>query len=47
MSTNARYLALGLVCLLLGAGGYWLYQDQNRPGVEISIGCQGVSIEQR
>jgi len=47
MPTNAKYFAIGLVCLLIGASGYWLYQDQQRPGVEISIGRQGVSIEQR
>ena len=47
MSTNATYLSIAIVCLLLGAGGFWLYQDQQRSGVEISIGRQGVSIEQR
>lgn len=47
MSSSMKYLAIAVVCLLLGAGGFWLYQDQNRSGIDISVGGRGVTIQQR
>jgi hypothetical protein len=43
--TNTALIAF--ICLLVGAGGYWLYQDRQRGGVDISVGRQGISIEPR
>ncbi len=47
MSSKTTYITIGVVCLLLGAGGFWLYQEQHRSGVDITIGGRGVSIQQR
>ena len=40
-------VAIAIACLLIGAGGYWLYQDRQRGGVDISVGRDGISIQPR
>lgn len=47
MSANAVTVIACVICLALGAGGYWLYLDQQRSGVSITVGRSGVAIEQR
>ena len=47
MSSNTLYFIVG--ALLAGAvgAGIWMYQDSQRSGVEISVGRNGVSIQER
>jgi hypothetical protein len=40
-------VVIGVACLAIGAGGYWLYQSQNRSGVELSVGGSSIRIETR
>ena len=47
MNQNAKLLGIAAVCLVLGAGGYWLYQSQNRSGVELNVGGRSITIETR
>ena len=44
MNRNTMLVVVGIVCLVIGAGGYWIYQDQNRGGVELSVGGNSVRI---
>ncbi|MEO3472810.1 hypothetical protein AAFN86_13150 [Roseomonas sp. CAU 1739] len=47
MSSNALYFMVGALLVGLIGAGVWMYQDSHRPGVEISVGRNGVSIEGR
>jgi hypothetical protein len=38
---------IGVACIAIGAVGYWLYQEQNRSGVELSVGGRSITIETR
>lgn len=42
-----RTILFVLIGIAVGAGGYWFYTEQQRPGVEISVGRNGVSIQGR
>jgi hypothetical protein len=45
MTTRAiLFVVLGIA---VGAAGFWIYNEQQRPGVEISVGSGGVSIQGR
>lgn len=45
MNTKALYFVVGLLIAGLIGGGIWMYQEQHRDGVEISVDRNGVSIE--
>ena len=47
MKQNAMFLCIGAACILIGGAGYWLYQDQHRSGIELSVGGRSVTIETR
>ncbi|MFC7475453.1 hypothetical protein ACFQS7_13865 [Dankookia sp. GCM10030260] len=47
MKQNTMFLLVGAACVVLGAAGYWVYQEQNRSGVEVSIGGRRLTIETR
>lgn len=47
MSRNLLFAVIGVVGIGAGVLGYWLYQEQHRPGVDISISPRGVTIEER
>lgn len=47
MRNNTTILAIALVCLVAGAAGFWLYQERNRSGVEVSVGGRTLSLETR
>ena len=48
MNRNALYFLVGALVVATAGLGYYCYQDkQKSPGVEISIGKQGVSIEKK
>lgn len=46
-TTMTRTILFVLVGIAVGAAGYWFYNEQQRPGVEISVGRDGVSIQGR
>lgn len=46
MSSNTRNLILvALAVLVVGVAGYYVYQQQNRPALEISVGNQTLRVE--
>jgi hypothetical protein len=47
MTRNVMYFAT--VALMIGAAvlGYWLYQDRQRSGFDITVGGRGISIQER
>ena len=47
MNRNTAIVAIFALALAAGALGYWMYQERQRPGVEISVGRGGVSIQGR
>jgi hypothetical protein len=47
MSRNLLFIVIGVIGIGTGVRGYWLYQEQRRSGVDISIGPRGVTIQER
>jgi hypothetical protein len=47
VTRNAISLCIGAACIVIGAVGYWLYQEQHRNGIEVSVGGRGITIETR
>jgi len=47
VKNNSTILIVAIVCLVAGAAGYWLYQERNRSGVEVSVGGRTLSVETR
>jgi len=47
MSRNVLTICLAAACIVIGAGGYWLYQDRHRSGVELSVGGRSITLETR
>lgn len=46
MSRNTLYLVIGvLVAVVIGFGIYIVYQEQNRPGLQIQVDETGISVE--
>lgn len=43
--SNVLYLAIGALGVVAIGLGYYLYQERQKSGVEISVGKAGVSIE--
>ncbi|WP_431285138.1 hypothetical protein ACQW02_10230 [Humitalea sp. 24SJ18S-53] len=41
------YVAIGALCVLVIGGGYALYQERQKPALEISIGGHGVTVQGR
>jgi hypothetical protein len=47
VTRNALSLCIGIACIAIGAVGYWLYQERNRSGIEVSVGGRSLVIETR
>jgi hypothetical protein len=47
MSRNLLFIMIGVLGIGTGVLGYWLYKEQHRPGVDISISPRGVTIQER
>lgn len=47
MKNNTTLLAAALVCLIVGAAGFWMYQERNRSGIEVNVGGRSLTIETR
>jgi RsiW-degrading membrane proteinase PrsW (M82 family) len=44
---NTLYLIIGALVVTTIVLGYQFYQSQQKPGVEISIGAGGLSIQEK
>jgi hypothetical protein len=47
MSRNLLFAVIAALGIGAGALGFWLYQERQRTGVEITIGGHGVSVRER
>lgn len=47
MNKNSIIAIVGILGVVLGIGGYWLYQDQNRSGIGVSVGGRSITIDAR
>ncbi len=45
MSRNTIYLIAGILAVAVLVLGYQLYQEQHRPGIEISVGQHSISVQ--
>jgi hypothetical protein len=45
MSRNALYGVIAILVIALVAFGIYTYQEQSRPGIEVRVDEQGVSID--
>ena len=45
LNRNILYFAIGALAVVVAILGYQYYQEQQKPGVEISIDKDGISIE--
>lgn len=44
---TTRTILFVVLGVAVGAAGFWFYNEQQRPGVDISVGAGGVSIQGR
>ena len=47
MTRNTLYFVIGGLVVGLAALGYWVYQDRNRSGIDITIGGGGITVQER
>lgn len=47
MTRNALSISAAVLFVALGAVGYYVYQEQNRSGIELSVGGRSLTIETR
>lgn len=48
MNRNFLYLGIGALFVVLAVVGYQLYKERQKPnGIEINVGKDGISIEQK
>lgn len=45
MSRNALYLTIGVLLAVVVGLGIYIYNEQTRPGLEVRVDGQGISIE--
>ncbi len=45
MSRNSLYLVIGLLAIIAIGLGIYLYNEQKKPGLELQIDGQGISVE--
>jgi hypothetical protein len=45
MSRNSLYLAVGVLMAVVVGLGLYIYNEQTRPGLEVRVDGQGISIE--
>jgi hypothetical protein len=45
MSRNGLYLVIALLLIVVVGFGIYTYQQQNRPGVEVRVDNNGISID--
>lgn len=45
MSRNGLYAVIAILVIAIAAFGIYTYQQQTRPGIEVRVDEQGVSID--
>ena len=45
--SNTIYLIVGALVVVVAIMGYQLYQDRQKPGLNIDVGPNGLSIEKK
>lgn len=45
MNRNGLYLVIAVLLIAVVAFGIYTYQQENRPGVEVRVDEQGISID--
>ncbi len=45
MSRNGLYAVIAILVIAIAAFGIYTYQQQTRPGVEVRVDEQGISID--
>ncbi|WP_164854696.1 MULTISPECIES: hypothetical protein [unclassified Devosia] len=45
MSKNGLYVVIGILLVAVLAFGIYIYQQQTRPGIEVRVDEQGISID--
>lgn len=46
MNRNGLYLVIALLAVAVIGLGLYIYQEETKPGVEIKIGRDGVSVQE-
>ncbi|ACP23165.1 hypothetical protein NGR_b17140 (plasmid) [Sinorhizobium fredii NGR234] len=46
MNRNGLYLVIAVLAVVAIGLGIYVYREENKPGVEINIGEQGISVEE-
>mgnify|MGYP001810473499 CR=1 FL=1 len=47
MNRNLLFRAIAVFGIGIGALGFWLYEDRQRHGVEVTFGRHGMSVQER
>jgi hypothetical protein len=47
VTRNSTILLIAVLCVVVGAGGYWIYDRQHRSAVALNVGGHSVTIETR
>lgn len=45
--SNILYLVVGALVVVVAIMGYQLYQDRQKPGLDIKIGPNGLSVDKK
>jgi predicted negative regulator of RcsB-dependent stress response len=45
--SNILYLVVGALVVVIAIMGYQLYQDRQKPGLDIKIGPNGLSVDKK
>lgn len=46
MNRNGLYLVIALLAVAVVGLGLYIYQEETKPGIEIKIGQDGVSVQE-
>lgn len=47
MKNNSTLLVVGALVIIASAVGYWVYQDQQKAGIDITVGGSGITVRER
>ena len=45
MNRNGLYLLIGILVVVVIGLGIYIYSEQNKPGLDVHVDSQGISIE--
>lgn len=44
-NSNGLYVIIGALLVIVIGGAIWFYQEQNKTGIDIQVGGEGISVE--